>query len=142
MVTINDVRYAINVKLDEKFPNIPIRGEEIKQGLIEPCFFVKLFPVAQDREVDRRYRRHHAFDIHYFPESKTDANTEMHNVADSLLDCMEYVELGEGLIRGRNMNCEIVDGVLHFFVNYDFHVMRPKPVEPSMQTMEQEANIK
>src|SRR5690625_3611513 len=117
MITINDVRYAVNAKLDEQFPNIPIRGEEIKQGLIEPCFFVKLFPVAQDREVDKRYRRYHSFDIHYFPATLY-ANDEMHEVAEQLYDCMEYIETVSGLIRGRNIRHEIIDSVLHFFVQY------------------------
>lgn len=142
MITVNQVRYAVNARLDEKFPDIPIRGEEIKQGLVEPCFFVKLFPVAQDREVGRRYRRYHAFDIHYFPKSETDANDEMHDIGEKLLDHMEYIEVNDGAVRGHNMRYEIANGVLHFFVNYDFHVMRKKAEEPSMQTMEQEAGIK
>lgn len=142
MITVNDIRYAVNARLDEKFPDIPIRGEEIKQGLEEPCFFVKLFPVGQVREVDKRYRRHHAFDIHYFPESEIDANDEMHDIGEQLLDYMEYIEVNGGIVRGRNMRYEIANGVLHFFVNYDFHVMRKKADEPSMQSMGQEVGLK
>lgn len=141
-ITINNVRDAVVTVLGEQFPDIEIYGEEIKQGFTEPCFFVKLFPVAQDREFGRRYKRYHAFDIHYFPESETDANEEMHDMAEQLYACLEYIQVNSSLCRGHGMKHEIVDGVLHFFVNYDFHVLKPVPEVPAMQSLEQEGLVK
>jgi len=142
MVTVNDVRSGVISALAKHFPDMDIYGEEIKQGLEEPCFFVKLFPVTQDRMQGRRYSRYHSFDIHYFPLSQVDANEEMFEVAESLLDHMEYIEVAGSPCRGKNMEHEIVDGILHFKVDYDFHVLREKKDEPVMKHLEQKGAIK
>lgn len=142
MITVNKVRNSVISALSNHFPNIKIYGEEIKQGFSEPCFFVKLFPVSQNREVGRRYKRYHTFDIHYFPESELDANDEMQDIAESLYDRMEYVETDNGLMRGHGMKHEIINGVLHFSVDYDFHVLRERRPAIKMQTLEQEGYIK
>ncbi|NEZ43311.1 hypothetical protein GQA12_17385 [Paenibacillus alvei] len=142
MVTVNDVRSGVISALNRIYPDMDIYGEEIKQGLEEPCFFVKLFPFSQDREFGRRYKRFHSFDIHYFPRSETDANEEMFEVAEKLLDHMEYIEVAGSICRGTNMEHEIVDGILHFKIDYDFHVLRRKKDEPAMKTLDQKGLIK
>lgn len=121
------------------FPNVEVYGEEIKQGLEEPCFFVKLFPVVQDREVGSRYKRYHSFDIHYFPQSET--NEEMFEIAERLMEQLEYIPIGTGLCRGTKMEHEIISGVLHFKVDYDIHVRREKKTEPYMQTLKQKGGL-
>ncbi|GIQ70761.1 hypothetical protein DUZ99_02010 [Xylanibacillus composti] len=140
MVTYNDVRQGVFARLQQKFPEVARYGEEIKQGLKPPCFFVKLFPGQQDREVGRRYIRYHSFDIHYF--AMDDRNEAMHAMAEQLYDVMEYIIINGNLTRGRSMRHEIVDRVLHFFVDYDFHVMRSAPDEPLMEELEQKERLK
>lgn len=135
------------VALDTHFPNMRIYGEEIRQGFQEPCFFVKLFPVQQDREFGRRYKRMHSFDIHFFPaeagiDEEEKSNLDMHDMAEKLYDRLEYIQVHDGLIRGYKMRHEIMDGVLHFFVDYDFHLLRPHPTLPKMQELEQEGHVK
>lgn len=132
------MRYAVFGALKERFPDIKRYGEEIKQGLQEPSFFVKLLSSAQDREFGRRYSRSHSFDIHFFGKT----NEEIHATAEQLYDCMEYITVGAGVCRGRSMSHEIVDGVLHFFVTYAVHLQRIKPEVPSMQSLDQRGNIK
>lgn len=137
-VTVNDVRDGVIAALRSAYPAVKIYGEKIKQGLVQPRFFVKILTAGHDREVDRRYKRVHSFDVHYFSET----NEDMHAVADSLYAKLEYINLNGGLYRGSKMQHEIIDDVLHFFVDYDFHVMKPKQVEPKMQTMEQREMVK
>lgn len=138
MITVNLVRDSIISALDQHFPEVKIYGEEIKQGFKEPCFFVKLFPVSQDQLLGRRYQRSHSFDIHYFAES----NEELHDMAEQLYDKMELISLGGSFIRSTGMRHEIVDGVLHFFVDYNFHLQRSVDPDPLMQSMEQEGYIR
>lgn len=140
MITINLVRDSVISALDQNFPEVPIYGEEIKQGFNEPCFFVKLFPVSQDQLLGRRYQRKHSFDIHYFAGS----NEELHDMAEQLYDKMELVPILStgGHMRGTQMRHEITDRVLHFFVDYNFHVFREVEPDPVMQTMEQEGHIR
>lgn len=137
-VSINSLRDGVIVALKSAYPSVKVYGEEIKQGLVGPCFFVKILTAEQDREVDRRYLRQHSFDVHYF--SKT--NEDMHNVAEILYASLEYISADGKLYRGQRMRNEIVDGVLHFFVDYDFHVIKPKQVDPKMQTMQQKEMVK
>lgn len=137
-VTINDVRDGINAVLDANFPGIDIAGEEIEQGLREPCFFVKLLEGAQEQELGRRYRRYHSFDVHYFG---TD-NRTMHTTAEKLYDVLETIAIPGGSCRGTGMRHEIVDRVLHFFVDYNFQVWRPAPVDPDMMVLDQQGGLK
>jgi len=146
VITVNEVRRAVIQSLDSRFPEMRIYGEEIKQGLQEPCFFVQLFPVSQERELGRRYKRYHAFDIHYFPSVPTpgepeSANDEMHAMAEQLYDVLEYITVSGSLLRGTGMNHEMINGILHFFVDYNIHLMRPRPDSPVMRALDQEARI-
>ncbi|RXZ77251.1 hypothetical protein EBB07_33810 [Paenibacillaceae bacterium] len=145
-MVINDVISAMSRALDDRYPDIPIHGEEIKQNLDPPSFFIKLFPVNHTRKLGRRYMRQHTFDVHYFPQGfdaddQVAENEEMHGVAESLYDRLEYIECN-GLIRGTKMRHEIINGVLHFFVDYNIHLMRDKKDGPVMQVMVQEGHVK
>lgn len=140
-MTINDVIHGIMAALKQHFPNIKIYGEEIQEGFQAPCFFVKVFPVSHMRERGRRYLRSHAVDIHYFPAT-TYANNEMHDMAESLYETMEYIMADNQTCRATEMNHEIIDGVLHFYVQYNFHMIRDIEEALLMQNLIQEGNIK
>ena len=131
VVTINDIRTAVFHQLAERFPDIKRYCEEI---------FVKLLTASQTQELDIRYMRTHSFDIHYFPEDNS--NSEAHDIAEQLYDALEVIAYNGVQYRGINMNHEVVDGVLHFFVDYDFHVRRVVPDEPKMGDIEQEGYLK
>lgn len=146
VVTINSVRDGIILVLDSHFPTVPVMDEEIKQGLNEagdlnpPCFFVKLIDGMQNQQLGNRYRRVHSFDIHYFAVGRK--NRDMHDMAEQLYDNMDLIVIDGVSFRGTGMNHEIVDEVLHFFVDYTFRVKRDAPVVPDMQTLEQEEGVK
>lgn len=137
-VTVNDVRNGVIAALVSLYPGVKVYGEEIKQGLVEPWFFVKVLTTGQSREVNRRYKRSNSFDVHYFAKT----NEELHEMAESLYGGLEYVTYDGKIYRGSGMTHEIVDRVLHFFVDYNFHVIRDKPDEVKMQTLKQEASFK
>ena len=140
VVTINDVRNAVNAALDTAFPTIPIMGEEIKQGLTPPCFFVKLLESEHTQELGRRYMRYHPFDVHYFaPERK---NEDMYVMAERLTEALQRIEVAGRPVHGTGMRFEIVDEVLHFFVEYNFHVWAVNPVDPAMKTLDVKEGIK
>lgn len=140
VVTINDIRAAVFDRLAERFPDIERYGEEIRQGFKEPCFFVKLLNASQTQELNTRYMRTHSFDIHYFPRKRK--NADAHDMAEQLYDALEMIEYNGVKYRGIDMNHEIVNGVLHFFVDYNFHVRRIVPDIPKMENMEQEGWVK
>jgi hypothetical protein len=138
MITVNDVRDGVIAAIKTQYPEIKVYGEEIKQGLVEPRFYVKVLTAGQDREMGRRYKRTHSFDVHYFSQS----NEDKQEVAESFYAGLEYIQANGMTFRGQGMGHETIDRVLHFFVDYNFHVMRQKNPETKMQTLKQEANFK
>ena len=74
-----------------------------------------------------RYFRSNQFCIHYFPKSN-EPNAECLEIVEDLYDILEMIEIDGDLVHGTEMSNEIDDGVLHFFVNYDFFELR-KPDE-------------
>lgn len=138
-ITYNDVRYAVQAALDTAFPNIPISGEEIKQNLDPPRFFVRLLEPSHTQELGRRYRRDHPFVVRYFaPERK---NEDMYDMAEKLTDALKWITVGERKWPGQGMDFQIIDEVLHFMVTYSLLVWEQPPDEPKMQTLEQEGYV-
>ena len=120
---INDIINGIAIKLNEVFgSDYKIYKENVKQGLKEPCFSIVMLEVTESAKLPNRCFRSYPFDIHYFPKTKT--KTEMYNVAEQLLIELEYITILDNLCRGTKMRYEVVDGVLHFFVNYDLFIKK------------------
>lgn len=138
-VTFNNVRYAVNAALDAAFPDIPVSGEEIKQDLDPPRFFVRLLEPAHTQELGRRYKRNFPFVIRYF--SPVQFNDDMYDMAEHLTAALGWIEIGGRQWPGQGMRFQIVDEVLHFFVTYSLLVWEQVPDDPTMQTLEQEGFV-
>lgn len=142
VVTINKVRAAINKQLGRVFPDAEIYDEEIKQDLEGAAFFVALLDSSHTRELDRRYKRTHFFDIHYFPTESNMTNYKLNQVAEELYANMELVEYGDGNITGENMKHEYLGGILHFFVDYTISIYKEKEDIPKMENLTQDRIFK
>lgn len=140
---INKIIDGISVKLNQVFGDgVKIYSEDVKQGLNEPCFFIAVLNPSQVNVIGNRYFRQHPFDIHYFP-AVVDSNNELQNMASDLYEALEYIVLVDGdLVRGIKMNHEVVDGVLHFFVNFDMYVKKIVVPEDGMEVVDHETNLK
>lgn len=139
-VTINDVRYAVHAALDAAFPSIQIMGEEIKQKLNPPCFWVRLLEPEHTKELGLRYFRIHPFVVRYFAADRK--NDTMYTMAEHLMRAIEWIEVGGRKVRGTGMRFEIVDAVLHFFVEYNFHVWAPRQNDPAMASLDVQEGLK
>lgn len=135
---VNKIITGISQKLDSEFNSVSdyyeIYTEEVKQDFQEPCFFITLLSLDQSQIVGNRYSRVQPFDIHYFP-STPDINTEINEVEGRLMDMLDYITVDGNLIRGTKMKAETVDSVLHFFVNYNMHVIKEVVKEESMGSL-------
>lgn len=122
---VNNIINAISIKLNQVFGDgYRIYDESVKQGLKEPCFFVLALNPSQSTLIGNRYFRQHPFDIHYFP-LVTDSKRELQDMGSKLFEVLEYITLEDGdLLRGQEMRYETVDGVLHFFVDYNLVVKK------------------
>ncbi|MFN1809005.1 DUF6838 family protein, partial [Clostridioides difficile] len=70
----------------------------------------------------------------YFPRSEA-KNFEINEIAEMLLEELEYIEINGDLVRGTNMNFEIIDNVLHFFVDYNYFTIKSNNAD-KMNTVE------
>lgn len=140
---MQDIKNALIKKLSLFTPEYPVYDEAVEQGMQQPCFFVLLLESSQNREINRRYQRFNSVDVHYFPDRNAAApREECELMAERLYSEIEYVAGIEGGYRGTGMRHEIVDGVLHFFVQYNYHIIRTKALEVKMQTMTQGGGLK
>ena len=122
---INSIIEGISISLNAEFgDNYTTYTESVEQGLKEPCFFVFCINPTNRVFLGKRYFKTNQMCIQYFPVDKDRKKEECNAVSERLFDCLEYITVSGDLVRGTKMNAEIVDGVLNFFVNYDFYVYK------------------
>ena len=124
MISINDIRIAIQQALDNDYPNIEIYSESIEQGFEVPCFFVKLISSNQDKQLNNRYKQSLLFDAPYFSDKEEDLNKDRLDVADNLYKALEYVEVNGHKYRSLKMNHKVEDGVLHFMLKFNYNILK------------------
>lgn len=125
---IQKIIEGISKALSEEFGDgYTIYTEETRQNMKEPCFFVLCISPKHELFLGRRYYDEHEFCVHYMPADKLNYRKECHAVADRLNYCLERIDV-DGSLRGVKMSHEISDGVLLFFVHYNFFVY--KPIDP------------
>ncbi|MGF9913736.1 DUF6838 family protein [Paenibacillus ehimensis] len=140
---MEEITNGITKRLLDLWPEITVYSERIEQGFIEPAFFVLQVGSSQQRGVNRRYIRSAMYDIHFFPDRQgTELKRECEQVRDQLYEQLEYIKWDGTTYRGTGMRAEIIDDVLHFFMNFEVHLMRPKVAGPTMQHLEQEEHVR
>ena len=136
---LNKIITGISRALDDEFnadgDEYTIYTENVEQGLDEPCFFIFKLKPSSKQLVGNRYERKYPFDIHYFPRDKENINYEINEVTERLFTALEYITV-DGIVRGTNMNAEIVDNVLHFFINFNMIVKKETTPEETMESLE------
>lgn len=142
---INSVIDGIAIKLHETFGSeYKIYKENVEQNLKEPCFIIRILKPMQFAKLPNRYLRQNSFVITYYPKSTNRANSEMYEAAEKMLSEMEYIIVNQNdidiLVRGTKMRYEIVDDILHFFVNYDFFVKKEVDKQDTMEELTVNSN--
>lgn len=132
---INSIIEAIAVAINAEFGDgYKIHDENVKQGFTEPCFFVSCVNPTHERFLSDRFFRENPFVIQYFPENKQAERQECNGVADRLEMCLEWITVTGDPVMASRMHYEIIDGILNFFVNYNFFVIRT-PEKSMMETL-------
>lgn len=134
---------GISDKLYESYgkEQYKVYTEQVKQGFKEPCFFVLLINPTNQNLFNKLKRRSNTFDIHYFPKNENDYE-DIYTKIDELFEILEFVDIeGLGKIRGRDMEVEFKNGVLHFFVNYSVFVQKEDSIE-DMEDIEISQRVK
>lgn len=139
MITVNLIIEAIAAALNGEFgEEYAVYAEEVKQGLSEPCFFIscinpsdrQLMGNANRHFLAARYYRENRFCIQYFSLDENNGRRESYDKAERLFGCLEEISADGDIIRGTDMNFEYTDGILSFFVSYNFFVYKTR--EPTV----------
>lgn len=140
---INSIIESISITLNAEFGDkYKIYREEKRQGLKEPCFFIQCLNPTEELFFWKRYFRQNQFCIQYFPENKLHGKEECYAVGERLFSCLEYLDVGGEPVMGTKRKYEVVDGILHFFVNYDLFVYKVAESVPVMEEVSSETYVK
>lgn len=122
---INQIISSVGITLKQEFGSeYEMHMEEYKQDLKKPCFFIQCLQPTIQRYLGKRCQRTNPIHIQYHPRSEEHIREECNDVAERMIWCLEYISLDEEKYRGTKMKYEIVEGILNFYVNYDFFVYR------------------
>lgn len=140
---INSIIEAISVSLNADFGDrYKIYKESKRQSLKEPCFFIQCLNPTEELFFWKRYFRQNQFCIQYFPEDKLHEKQECYTVAELLFSCLEYLEVDSNWVMGTKMKYEVVDDILHFFVNYDLFVYKVAESVSAMEELSSKTSVK
>ena len=114
--------------LREEYPakRYDVYTEPIEQGFEEPCFSIRLLRETVQPYPGGRTLLSPHFDVRYFPREGSRMCEECRAVADKLFFRLRSLSG----VRGIDLESEITDGVLHFFVSYPHFVRAVKDSVP------------
>lgn len=137
---VNEIIKGIAVAINSIFGDeIEIYKDNVTQGLKEPCFFIAILKPEVTPLIGTRSIRNNSFDIQYFPK---ESNTEMLDVAEKLINSLEFITLLNGdILHGTGVSYEIIDNVLHFFISYNLTMIKVTD-KTNMETLETDVSVK
>lgn len=131
---VNDLTVAIAKAIKKEFQEVDILTEQLEQGFTSPCFFIFCESQKEHDKLEVRFLAEHTFVIQYFPK---DGNSECWEVLSKLHRLLEFVTLEDGsMVAGTNRNGTIREGILFFFVDYDFYRKKEKQPEEYMRELQ------
>lgn len=115
MMEIEDIEIAIARKLNTVFGDgYTIYTDEVPQGFEKPCFFVQFLNLEQFDRLGQQWRVNTLYNVHYFGSSARYMTLKVQQA-------LNIVELLNGqLMRSTVKNSEVVEGVAHNFMNFNF----------------------
>lgn len=118
---------SITKTLSDKFTNIPIINEDLQQNLPLPCFYVCVLNTSKKELLNDRFMLNVPLDIHYFASEKN-KKSEINKISMELIKTLKILDLYKlndsdvlekvGSLKSFNISTEIVDNVLHFFIEF------------------------
>lgn len=116
---INDIQNAISVKLHDAFgADYKKYIDEVPQGFVTPAFFIQFLSLEHIRQIGKRWKVTTLFNVHYFPKNGL---SEASNMTLKVQQALKEITLLNGsLMLGTGANSEVVDGIGHNFIHFNF----------------------
>ncbi len=139
----NNILDGAAARLGEHFPGITIYTDTPEQGLIRPCFFIRISGGSQKPMIGRRVLCRTTVNVQYHPEKTAETARELNRAADSLVQVMEYITLEDGsVLHGTDMKQDFTEGQLDFSAGYNRFVIRPGAEEEAMDALETQPELR
>ena len=98
--------------------------------------------MSEGQLVDNRYLQTYSFTVLYWPKDEAEPIKEINSIQYNVLDTLEYIQVGDLIIRGENRSAKITDLVLSVFVDYSLHVFKPKEEAELQMSLAADARVK
>ena len=130
---VNSFLDAVTTQLGKKFgTGYHYYVEDVKQNLTLPAFTTDvLMPLERSRS-PLLYDRTMPLVIHYFSDNKKNLKRDCYEIAEQVVECVEYLPYQNTMLRGEDISWQIVDDVLQIFVTYKFRTVMSKETEDNM----------
>ncbi len=141
---VDELQNALAKKINLIFENkYPIHKDKMQQDLDKPCFFIKKINGEQTRDVGQENRfywdKQHFDIIGLTPNGESSILNEM---SENLYE-LEYITLSdETLLRAESMRHEIVNGDLHFFIDYNISIKKGENDSISMENYDMNSEVR
>lgn len=136
------IRSAIAVRLKELFPDITVYKEKIEQGVRYPHFFILQLNTSKEKDLGDRGWIYYQVNIRYRPTPDFNSKySDLEQVGTDLMWALDTITVSGYPLRGRDMNYQLVDGTLQFFINFRMRIKQEQEII-KMLTLNNSAEIK
>ena len=112
---------ALNAKFGDTYN---VYYDDIEQGFENPCFFVSLVDWYSDPLIMGREKVHTQYNVTFYPQNEDEPTDECYEMIPKLRECLRMITLENGDIhRGIDMDAKVVDGMVQFYVTYNFETI-------------------
>lgn len=127
---LKELMEAVAAKLKEGFgETCVVYYNEAPPEAEGPCFIILPRKAVRTPRLGRRYYQSCPLDIQFIP-GQEDKGARLMTVAEQMMELLLLLttEGGERFL-GRDMSFEVQQGILHFYVSYNFFLLRPEEKE-------------
>ena len=133
---VNSILNAVTKQLGKTFgTGYRYYVEDVEQGLKKPCFTVSLLIPTIRSKSPVLYDRTMPIVVHYFSDSENDLKNDCYAIGEQLVECLEYLPFMNTILRGEDINYQVVDDALQAFITYKLTTKRDGVNEEPMETL-------
>lgn len=143
MLSGDVVKSAVARRLAALFEGVTVYKEKVNQHLKYPHFFILQLNLSREKDLAPFNWLNYQLNIRYRPNKNFDSQySELDQIGLDMLDGLESVEVEGVTLRPTDMNYQIVDGVLQFFINFRMRVNKEQKDGAVMEELFNSANVK
>ena len=131
---VNEILDAVTTQLGKTFGSpYHYYVEDVQQNLNLPAFTVDMLIPMERSKSPVLYDRTMPLVVHYYSDKKSSLKKDCYDIAERVLECLEYIPFKNSILRGEDLSWQMVDDVLQIFVTYKFTTIMSKATEENME---------